>query len=302
MTTLPAGVLAQIRAVGRGATPESYGALTDLLAPLQEERGYLAPRVERDLSYGSDPRHLLDVHTPDSPAAEAAPVLLFVHGGAHVYGDKSDPKTPWYDHIGGWAVRHGMVGVNMTYRLAPRHQWPSGAEDIAAAVAWTRKNIAEYGGNPDRIVLMGQSAGATNAASYLAGDGGAGADDLAGAVLLSGIYDPPTAERNFPLTVYYGEDASMYAEQSAVSGLVRSQVPMLVGVAELDLPDFHRQALGLLDAMLAAHGVIPPFVTVPGHTHLSEILVLGLDDESFGDDLARFVHSVSAVGARDAPR
>lgn len=144
MTTLPPEVLGQIRAVGRGVTPETPGVLTELLAPLHQERGYLAPRVERDLPYGSDPRHLVDVHTPGSPAAEAAPVLLFVHGGGHVSGDKSDPKTPWFDHIGGWAVRHGMVGVNMSYRLAPQHQWPSGAEDVAAAVAWTRKNIAEW--------------------------------------------------------------------------------------------------------------------------------------------------------------
>ncbi|MGW1025616.1 alpha/beta hydrolase [Streptomyces sp. NPDC002577] len=295
MATLPPDVLRQLRTIGRDFTPEAIDAVRALLAPLHEAYDYRAPRVERDLLYGPDPRHRLDVHTPDTQAAEGAPVLLFVHGGGFVGGDKSDPRLPYYDHLGDWAVRNGMVAVTMTYRLAPQYQWPTGAEDIAAAVAWTRSHIADHGGDPDRIVLAGQSAGAAHVASYLAGHAGTGADILAGAVMLSGIYDPPTAEQNFRLHSYYGEDASAFAGQSAVPGLVASEVPLLLGVAELDLPDFHRQAVVLLDAFLAARGVLPLFATVPDHTHLSEILALGLDDDAFGVLLARFVHRVTAA-------
>ena len=295
MATLPPDVLEQLRTIGRDFTPEAIDAVRDLLAPLHEAHEFRAPRVERDLRYGPDPRHQLDVHLPDT-APGSAPVLLFVHGGGFVGGDKSDPKLPYYDHLGGWAVRNGMVAVTMTYRLAPQYRWPSGAEDIAAAVAWTRTHIADHGGDPDRIVLAGQSAGAAHVASYLAGHAGAGSvgsEVLAGAVLLSGIYDPPTAERNFRLHSYYGEDASAYAGRSAVPGLVASQVPLLLAVAELDLPDFHRQAVVLLDALIAARGVLPLFATVPDHTHLSEIFALGLDDDAFGAQWARFVHRVT---------
>jgi triacylglycerol lipase len=222
-------------------------------------------------------------------------VLRYVHGGGFVAGDKSAPGSPYYDHLGGWAARNGMIAVTMTYRLAPQHRWPAGAEDVAAAVAWTREHIADYGADPGRIVLMGQSAGAAHVASFLAGHGGAGAGALAGAVLLSGIYDPATAERNPLLGSYYGDDPGRYAERSAVPGLVASPLPMLFGTAEYDTADFHRQGVVLLDAMLAAHGVIPPFATVLGHTHISEIFSLGLDDDAFGATLARFVHSATAT-------
>ena len=61
-----------------------------------------------------------------------------------------------------------MVGVTMTYRLAPQHQWPAGAQDVGQAVAWVAQNIGEYGGDPSRVVLAGHSAGATHVAGYLA--------------------------------------------------------------------------------------------------------------------------------------
>ena len=294
MSTMPPEVAAQLRRIGREFPPDTVDAVRELLTPLHQANGYQAPRVERELAYGPAPRHRLDIHLPaDEPAGR--PVLLYVHGGGFVAGDKTAPGSPYYDHLGGWAARNGMIAVTMTYRLAPQHRWPAAAEDVAAAVAWTREHIADRGADPGRIVLMGQSAGAAHVASFLAGHGGAGAGALAGAVLLSGIYDPVTADRNPLLFSYYGDDPDQYAERSAVPGLVASPVPMLFGVAEFDSADFHRQGVVLLDAMLAAHGVIAPFVTVLGHTHLSEIFSLGLDDDAFGTALARFVHRATAT-------
>ena len=97
---------------------------------------------------------------------------MFVHGGGFVRGDKHIPGSPQYDLVGAWAVRHGYVGVTMTYRLAPGHVWPAGAEDVAAAVGWLQRNIAAYGGDPGKIVVAGNSAGAVHVASYVAGQGG----------------------------------------------------------------------------------------------------------------------------------
>ena len=85
-------------------------------------------------------------------------------------------------------ARGQLLGVNATYRLAPKHQWPAGAQDVGASARWVRANIAAYGGDPNRIVLMGHSAGASHVAGYLVhkqlqpADG----DGVIGAILLSG--------------------------------------------------------------------------------------------------------------------
>jgi acetyl esterase/lipase len=286
---------ARIREAGPGMDPDTIQAMFGLFAAAHEEMHHHAPAVERDLAYGPDPRHRLDVHSAAPAGADPAPVLLFVHGGGFVGGDKHTPGTPYYDHIGAWAVGHGMVGVTMTYRLAPQHQWPSGAEDVGRAVAWVTAHIGEYGGDPARIVLAGHSAGATHVATYLAGHAGPPAG-VAAAALLSGIYDLPTAERNEMQAAYFGADSGAYSARSPLPGLVASGVPALFSVAEFDPPGFHRQAVAALDAYVRRDGAVPPFAWVRGHHHISEIAALGVDDEPLGVPLLRFVESVTGAG------
>ena len=197
-----------IRASAAEVTPELIESMWRLFAPGHFAGPYQAPSVARDRAYGPDERHRLDVHRP-TPLAGGVPVLLFVPGGGFVAGDKHNPGTPYYDHIGGWAAGHGLVGVTMNYRLAPGHPWPSGAQDVASAVAWVHDNIAEHGGDPARIVVAGHSAGAAHIAGYLAGHGGAPAR-VAAAVLLSGIYDLHGAEHNELLRAYYGADPAAH--------------------------------------------------------------------------------------------
>ena len=112
-------------------------------------------KTEREVKYGPADRHLLDVFTPET-AASARPVLIFIHGGAFVAGNKrTTPTSPFYDNVMLWAVHNGFVGVNATYRLAPQSPYPAGAEDLAAVVAWIASKIGERGGDPARIYLMG---------------------------------------------------------------------------------------------------------------------------------------------------
>ena len=174
---LPPDVIAQLTGMDPAITPEMVATSWALLKPFHDKVGYTAPKIDRDLAYGGHERQRLDVHTADteSGGAEAgAPVLVFVHGGGFTGGDKHVPGSPMYDHVGAWAVRNGWVGVTITYRLAPEHTWPSGAQDVAAAVQWVRDNIASYGGDPSRIVVAGHSAGCVHVASYLAGQAGGG--------------------------------------------------------------------------------------------------------------------------------
>ncbi len=120
-----------------------------------------------------------------------------------------------------WAVRHGYVGVNITYRLAPKSPWPAGAEDIATAVQWVAANVRQAGGDPARVFLMGHSAGAVHVASYVAHPefykvpGGG----LAGAIMVSGIYDLTASPLGDPELAYFGSDPSRYQERSSLAGL-----------------------------------------------------------------------------------
>ena len=289
---LPPDVIAQLRALNPEITPQLAQSSWALLTPFHEKLGYTAPKIDRDLAYGDDPRHRLDVHTAGTE--EGAPVFVYVPGGGFVRGDKHMPGSPQYDLVGAWAVRHGYVGVTMTYRLAPRHTWPSGAEDVARAVQWLRQHIAGYGGDPDKIAVAGSSAGAVHVASFVAGQGqgvaagGADPASIAGAALLSGIYVIHTPQPGEPEHVYYGPDPDP-AEVSSLPGLLETQVPLLFSVAERDPARFQQEAASVVAAWLSRHGTVPDLVWVEGHNHMSTIGSLTVDEPALGAALARFV-------------
>lgn len=110
----------------------------------------------RDLPYRDSAlvEHRLDVYRPQA-ARGPLPVVIYVHGGGFRVLSKD---THWVMGIA--FARAGYVVFNVSYRLAPRHPFPAGLEDVAAAYAWVRANAARYGGDPSRIVLAGESAGA----------------------------------------------------------------------------------------------------------------------------------------------
>jgi acetyl esterase/lipase len=100
----------------------------------------------------------LDVYTPE-PMEQGSPVMVFVHGGGFRVGDKAsskdlDPKPEYF------TSKLGYVFVSTNYRLLPEGQYPRNAQDLANALAWVSDNIADFGGDPERIFLMGHSAGA----------------------------------------------------------------------------------------------------------------------------------------------
>jgi len=283
---LPPDVIAQLTALGPEITAELAQASWALLTPFHEKAGYTAPRIDRDLTYGDDPRHRLDVHTAGDDET-GKPVFVYVHGGGFVRGDKHTPGSPAYDLVGAWAVRHGYVGVTMTYRLAPEHTWPSGPQDVAAAVRWLKQHIAGYGGDPGKIVLAGNSAGAVHVASFVAGQGGADPTTVAAAAMLSGIYVIREPEPGTPEHVYYGPNPG--PQVSPVPRLLDSPVPLLFSVAERDPHMFQREAARLVSAWQHQHGTVPELVWVEGHNHMSAIGSLTVDEAALGTALARFV-------------
>lgn len=248
-----------------------------------------APAVLRDLAYGPHERHRLDIFVREG--THDAPVVVFVHGGGYVMGDKRLPGLPFYDNVGNWAADAGFVGVTINYRLAPDHMWPCGAEDVAQAVAWVRANIALHGGDPRRIFLMGQSAGAVHVAGYLSRpDAGA---PVSGAVLVSGAYDLGQVSPTAYALAYYGTDRTRYERFSTINGLVKTAVPLCVVVAEFDGIDFRRQAALLVGAYGRARGDIPRIHWLAGHNHLSTVLAIGTPYDALGPVVREFVHATT---------
>jgi acetyl esterase/lipase len=274
-------------AIGRVIDPPGT---TALYAPLHGPTPGPGVKVARDVQYGPAARNRLDIFTADPPGSAAKPVLMFVHGGGFVRGDKRVPGTPFHDNIGAWAARHGMVGVTVTYRLAPDAPWPSGPEDVAAAVRWVRAHIAEHGGDPARLFLMGHSAGATHVTTYVAQPAFQDADGpgLAGVIASSGIYDVGAYPRNPNQDAYFGTDESLYADRSPLGGLTRSPLPLLLLHAELDPPPFGQQVDALREALVQA-GRPPRVVRLAGHNHLSGIYSIGTADTAMSDAILDFI-------------
>lgn len=121
----------------------------------------LAVKLSEGITYSRGLK--LDVHAPDNAGrrflfvrtGKLAPVVLYVHGGGWVKGSRKKV----YRHPE-WLTSQGYVLVAIDYRKVPRTTIDGQIKDVARAVAWTKRNIKRYGGDPDRIVLMGHSAGA----------------------------------------------------------------------------------------------------------------------------------------------
>jgi len=108
--------------------------------------------AKTDVSFGPDEKQKLDVYRPKE--GKNLPVVVFVHGGEWTKGDKAEvsykPK---------FFTENGVVFVSTNYRLYPTAKFPAHADDLAAAVRWVVDHIAEYGGDPKKVALMGHSAG-----------------------------------------------------------------------------------------------------------------------------------------------
>lgn len=285
---MPADMAARVKAIGPVIDPPKTAVI---YAPLHQGEPYEGVRVLRDLDYGPDPRHALDVFIP-AKASAPAPVLMFVHGGGFIRGSKRTPATPFYDNIMLAAAKAGFIGVNVTYRLAPEHPWPAGAEDVGDAVRWVRENIATHGGDPKRVTLMGHSAGAVHVASYIAfpEHHDAGGVAIARAVLVSGLYDFTRMKKpGPPEQAYFGRKAGT-AEVSSLAGLVKSQVPLMVVYAGLDPAPFIEQSKLLNDALCAA-GKCPRLLYLPGHSHMSEVYAINTADTSVSGPVFDFARS-----------
>ena len=212
------------------------------------------------------------------------PILVFLHGGGFVRGDKGGATN-----LGIYFARHGVLAITMNYRFAPEIQWPQGAEDIAGVLKWIRQNGKKYGGDINRIFLMGSSAGAAHVSTYVFFENFQlqEEDGVAGAILFSGpTYD--TSRLNEKDIKYYGNDASQYPSMSAIDNIDGRKIPVFIVVAELDMPSIHYQNHAIINALYKRDKALPTTKLLIGHNHISETSHFNTKDESIGPDILEF--------------
>jgi len=251
----------------------------------------------REFAYGTDPKQRLDLVKPAGVAK--APVLLFVHGGGWSIGDKA--------HAAGdkakWANSKGWAFASANYRLVPQATVESQAADVASAIAWLRANAAAQGLDPDRIVLMGHSAGAHLAAlvgtdpQYLKA-AGVPMGAIKGVVLLDGAgYDVPTqasAEMNIVRPMYEAAFSNNPKRQAALSPTRHAAAPNVARWLILPIErrqDSQAQSKGLADALNRA-GASATVVAVPGESHGSLNNGLGEAGDFATEQVERFLGGV----------
>ncbi|NML66035.1 alpha/beta hydrolase [Hymenobacter sp. RP-2-7] len=224
----------------------------------------------------------LDVYQPKKPAAPR-PVVLFIHGGSWSSGSKDDFL---YKAIGRRLARQGFVGVVISYRLAPGVLVPAQADDCAAALAWTVQHAAEYGGNPQRIILMGHSAGGGLAAllatgsdtlvsKYGLGPRAAHAvllDDPAGLDMLDYLtrMEYPNDEQYL---VPFSRDPAVWRQASALYHMRAGAPPYSLYIGGNTYPGIMKSAVKFRER-LAALGQPPKYVVQPGKKHVPMVLQL----------------------------
>jgi acetyl esterase/lipase len=187
----------------------------------------------RNLKYGDHQLNVLDVASAQAAGAKR-PVIVFVAGDSFSNDGKTSAASPLVEQAMCFAGRNGLVAFSMSYRLAPAAPWPAGAQDVAAAISWVHENADLFGGNKDEIIPVGYAAGAFHLASFLAHKQFQENDShIAGAVLVSGIYRPDNDAGDGEKS-YFGSDPSKYDGQSALSGLTKIDVPLVVAWSQAD--------------------------------------------------------------------
>jgi acetyl esterase/lipase len=120
------------------------------------------------VAYGSQPGQLLDVWRRPDRCADPLPVLIFIPGGAWVFGKRLVQGHALMSHL----ASHGWLCLSVQYRAAPSHKWPRQLHDVKTAIAWARANVDMFGGDRDFVAVAGCSAGGhlASLAALTAGD------------------------------------------------------------------------------------------------------------------------------------
>ncbi len=251
-------------------------------------------RVEHDLKYTTGPadadnKDKLDIYIP--PGAKSAPVIVSLYGGALTAGDKSEQP-----YVGQRFAEAGYVAVLINYRLSPAVAHPAHVQDVAAAVAWVKTNIAKYGGDPNKVVLTGHSAGGYLISlllldpRYLAAHGLKPAD-IRGAAPVSGFFYVERAGVGPDRPKFiWGADPKAWPAASPASYVRADLPPMLLLFADGDDAWRRDQQSAFASALRAAGDANVETHMILNRTHLT----VWYNMENGQDETSRAIEAFAA--------
>ena len=194
LAQVPPDIEAGLHKIGPIVDPACTAKLYRPLMPKNDVNSGVTPlypgvTIARDVSFGPHPKDLVDIFTADKGGGKRT-VLIYVPGGG---GNKTEQQAreanAFYDNIGRWGTKNGMVVVTM--QRHPGQSWDDPAKDVSAMIQWVQANIGNYKGNPDRMFIWAHSAGNGPLGTYLGrpevwGPKGVG---VKGAILMSGQWN-----------------------------------------------------------------------------------------------------------------
>ena len=266
------------------------------------------PRFKREISYVSAPNQVhakrrLDLRLPEHPVS--APVMVMIHGGAWSIGDKDYGNCNINSDKAALFTGMGYIFATINYRLSPEVKHPEHVRDVAMAIAWLHNNIASYGGDPNRIYLIGHSAGAHLAAltaidpRYLK-EFKISPAILKGVILLDGAgYDiPRQTTKMLKAGILYRWYIAAFTTDKATQA---DASPVIHVVDNASIPPFLMFYLSqredaceqneLLAAKLTAGGFRAQLVPVKGKTHRSINSDIGTRNDAVSAVIVNFLTS-----------
>jgi acetyl esterase/lipase len=247
----------------------------------------------KDLDYYDGPdkdkaKHKLDLYLPEG--GKDFPVLLFVHGGAWMFGDRGDFFGLLYGGLAKVYAKQGIGVAVISYRLSPGVTHPEHIKDVARAFAWTHKNIGKYGGKADRIVVAGHSAGA-HLVSLLATDSRYLADHklttkaIRAVIPISGVYSVP----NGFLKKIFGSEEGAQKKASPLTYVKKGLPPFLILFADRDLPGCSKKPSEAFCKALVASGTNARTLEIKESNHYNILFDAGRTGTKVSTAIVEFI-------------
>jgi len=292
---VPPDIAAQNKALG---TRIDVSSAIRTYTPVEEQPPYPAgeARITRDIAYGQDPHNRLDVFAPPKASSHPLPVVIFATGGDFTRKIDLPGGAPFYDNVVLWAAKHGLIGVNTERRHFRGRTWQVGPEDMAGMIGWVHAHIAEYGGDPNRVLFLGHAYGGTQLISYLAhpeywccgGQTGIAAAAIVSAPLnLQPATSAPAAGR--------APNPLFDPQHSDLMGLSHIHIPIFIGSAQFEGAQ-QKQSAQLLRQRLCTAGRCPPLQEFRNHNHLSVMFSFNTPDSSVSGPILRWFERVVPAG------
>lgn len=232
--------------------------------------------VSKDILYGDEPLQDLDIYYPkpltqamkaESAITQTYPMVVFVHGGSWENGSKEE-----YAFVGQSLAQAGYVTAVINYRKAPEHVYPDYVKDTAQAIAWSHNNANSLHADPDRMAVIGHSAGAFNAVAAIANEDflapyGMKPTDISAVIGIAGPYSYDF--RKFDSATAFGPNAT--PDQVMPDRQIKGkQPPYLLLTAEKDKIVYDTNAIKMTEALKAA-GVTVDNGVIKGASHATSI-------------------------------